>query len=296
MKPSFVTRLWESILSICSTGPDSVPGLYRVAWGPKAWVWWRPSVPVSPTLSLETASFPAKDHSAPIPRHGSLPADRLIRLPDGISDLQAAAVTLKGITAQYLLRRTYRVKRGDTILFHAAAGGVGSIACQWAKHLGATVIGTAGGPAKASVRNSQRLRSCHRLYAGECCRPRPEITAGKKVQVVYDWVGHDTFAKSLDCLAPLGVMVSFGSASGPVAPFDIGVLAQKGSLFVTRASLSVYGAERTDLLAMAKDLFDVIDSAAVKIDIKHHYPLSEAAQAHRELAARNTIGSIVLTV
>jgi NADPH2:quinone reductase len=225
-----------------------------------------------------------------------VPAHRLLRLPDGVSDVQAAAATLKGITAQYLLRRTYPVGPGDTILFHAAAGGVGSIACQWAKHLGATVIGTAGGPSKVAF---AKANGCDHVidYTREDFVGRVlEITKGKKVPVVYDSVGKDTFSKSLECLAPLGMMVSFGNASGPIDPIDLGALAQRGSLFVTRASLSVYGAKRADLLAMAKELFELLASSTLRVEINRTYPLSEAAQAHRDLADRKTAGAIVLTV
>ena len=223
-----------------------------------------------------------------------MPADRLVKLPDGISDLQAAAMMLQGMTVQYLIRRTFRVNKGDTVLFHAAAGGVGLIACQWLKHLGATVIGTVGSDEKAEL---ARAHGCdHPVnYRTENFVERVrEITEGAGVPVVYDSVGKDTFESSLDCLAPLGMFVGFGNASGPVAPFNMGVLAQKGSLFLTRPTLMTYTAKRDDLLASANDLFDVVLSDAVKIEINQTYPLAETAQAHRDLEARKTTGSTVL--
>jgi NADPH2:quinone reductase len=223
-----------------------------------------------------------------------IPAHRLVQLPDEIPDRQAAAMMLQGMTAQYLLRRTYRVKAGDTILFHAAAGGVGLIAIQWAKHLGATVIGTVGSQEKAEM---ARSHGCDHpiLYNDEDFVARTkEITGGRGVDVVYDSVGQATFMKSLDCLRPIGMMVSFGQSSGSVPAFDPGILAAKGSLFLTRPSLMAYTAKREDLLEHARDLFEVVESGAVKIEIKQEYPLSEAAQAHRDLEARKTTGSTVL--
>jgi NADPH2:quinone reductase len=223
-----------------------------------------------------------------------IPAHRLVKRPDGISDRQAAGMMLQGMTVQYLLRSTFRVKPGDTILFHAAAGGVGLIACQWAKHLGATVIGTVGSPEKAEL---ARAHGCDFpiLYREEdwVARVR-EITDGEGVPVVYDSVGRDTFMKSLDCLRPLGLMVSFGQASGPVGPFDAGVLAAKGSLFLTRPTLMTYTANREDLLASAGELFDAVLSGAVRIEVKQTYALSDATRAHRDLEARRTTGSTVL--
>ena len=223
-----------------------------------------------------------------------IPADRLVRLPETVNDQQAAAMMLQGMTAQYLLRRTYRVKPGDKILLHAAAGGVGLIACQWAKHLGATVIGTVGSHEKAALASAN---GCDHplLYREEDWVARvQELTAGEGVSVVYDSVGKDTFLKSLDCLKPLGVMVSFGQASGPVPPIDPGILAAKGSLFLTRPSLMTYTAKRKDLLDSARELFDVFESGAVRVEIQQTYPLSQAAQAHRDLEARKTTGSTVL--
>jgi NADPH2:quinone reductase len=229
-----------------------------------------------------------------------MPADRLVVLPDGISDQQAAAMMLKGMTAQYLIRQTYKVKEGDTILFHAAAGGVGLIACQWAKAWGVTVIGTVGSDEKAEL---ARAHGCDhtilytRLYTRENFVERVrEITHGSMVPVVYDSVGKDTFAASLDCLAPRGLMVLFGQSSGAVEPLNLGILAQKGSLYVTRPTLGTYAAKRADLLAMAQDLFDVVLTGTVKIEINQTYPLREAAKAHQDLQARKTTGSTILTV
>jgi NADPH2:quinone reductase len=223
-----------------------------------------------------------------------VPADRLVPVPDGISDEQAAAMMLKGLTAHYLLRRTFRVQSGQTILFHAAAGGVGLIACQWAKHLGATVIGTVGSEQKAEL---ARAHGCDHLirYDQEDLVARVrEITGGKGVPVVYDSVGQSTFQKSLDCLAPLGMMVSFGQSSGKVPPLDTGILAQKGSLYLTRPTLMTYVAARADLLAGAHELFDVVQSGAVRIEIHQRFALRDAAEAHRTLESRKTTGSSIL--
>ena len=224
-----------------------------------------------------------------------LPAHRLVKVPDGISDVTAAAMMLKGLTAQYLLRQTYRVKPGDTILCHAAAGGVGLILCQWAKHLGATVIGVVGSDEKAAL---ARAHGCdHPIVTTREDFPQRvlEITNGQKVPVVYDSVGKETFVRSLDCLAPLGLMVSFGNASGPVEPINIGVLGAKGSLYLTRPSLGTYVAKRENLVKMASELFDVVLSGAVKIEVHQTYPLREAARAQRDLEARKTTGSTVLS-
>jgi NADPH2:quinone reductase len=225
-----------------------------------------------------------------------MPVDRLIKLPEAIGDKQAAAMMLQGMTAQYLLRRTYRVQRGDTVLVQAAAGGVGLILCQWASHLGATVIGTVSSDEKAAL---AKANGCHHpvIYTREDFQARVlELTGGRKVPVVYDSVGKDTFAKSLDCLRPIGMMVLFGQSSGSVPPFDLGQLAAKGSLYITRPSLMAYTAKREDLLASAHELFDVVVSGAVKISINQTYPLREAAQAHRDLEARKTTGSTVFTL
>jgi NADPH:quinone reductase len=225
-----------------------------------------------------------------------IPADRLIKLPDSIDDKTAAAMMLKGLTTQYLIRQTYRIKAGETILLHAAAGGVGLILAQWAKHLGVTVIGTVGSDEKAKL--AQAHGTAHTInYAREDFVKRvDEITGGKKVPVVYDSVGKDTFLKSLDCLAPLGYLALFGASSGNVEPLNLGLLAQKGSLYVTRPTLNTYGAKRENLVAMAKELFEVVQSGAVKIEVHQTYPLKDAAKAHADLAARKTTGSTVLTV
>jgi NADPH2:quinone reductase len=225
-----------------------------------------------------------------------MPADRLVPVPDGITDQQAAAMMLKGMTAWYLVRRTHVVKPGETILIHAAAGGVGQIVCQWAKHLGATVIGTVGSDQKAAL---VKQHGCDHpiVYTREDFVARVgEITGGKKVPVVYDSVGKDTFFKSLDCLAPLGLLALFGQSSGSVPPVDLGILAGKGSLFVTRPTLNTYTASREDLLTAANDLFSVVKSGAVKISINQTYPLRDAAQAHRDLESRKTTGQTVLTI
>jgi NADPH2:quinone reductase len=225
-----------------------------------------------------------------------MPADRLVALPDGISDQQAAAIMLKGLTTQYLIRQIYKVGQGDVILFHAAAGGVGLIACQWAKALGATVIGTVGSDAKAEL---AKAHGCDHpiVYTREDFVERVrELTNGQKVPVVYDSIGKDTFLKSLDCIRPHGLLVLFGQASGPIGPVDLSIFAQKGSLFFTRPTLNTYAAKRADMLAMAKDLFEAVLSGKVKIEIGQTYPLKEAAQAHRDLEGRKTTGSTVFTV
>jgi NADPH2:quinone reductase len=225
-----------------------------------------------------------------------LPADRLVVQPEGISDQQAAAMMLKGLTVQYLIRQIHKVDKGDTILFHAAAGGVGLIACQWANSLGGTVIGTVGSDEKAKIAHAHGC-AYPIIYTREDFVERvAQITRGEKLPVVYDSIGKDTFMKSLDCLKPRALMVSFGQSSGPIGPVDLGIFTQKGSLFFTRPTLNTYAARRADLLAMAKDLFDVVLSGAVKIEIKQTYPLKEAAQAHRNLESRKTVGSTVLIV
>jgi NADPH2:quinone reductase len=221
-------------------------------------------------------------------------ADRLVALPSGIDERVAAAIMLKGLTAQYLLRRTYRVDAKDTVLIHAAAGGVGLIACQWAKHLGATVIGTVGSEAKAEL---VRRHGCDHtiLYDREDVAARVrELTGGRGVPVVYDAVGQSTFDRSMDCLAPLGLLVSFGQASGAVAPFAIGRLAEKGSLYLTRPTLATYVRDRADLLSAARDLFDVVGRGAVHVEIGQSYPLRDTARAHTDLEARRTTGSTLL--
>ncbi len=221
-------------------------------------------------------------------------ADRVVKLPDAIDDRTAAAMRLQGLTVQYLIRQTHRVAAGETVLFHAAAGGVGLIACQWLKHLGATVIGTVGSAEKTEL---ARAHGCtHTInYREEDFAARvKELTNGEGVPVVYDSVGKDTFEGSLQCLGPLGLMVSFGSSSGPVPSFELGRLGALGSLFITRPTLMTYAAKRADLEAMSEELFEVVLSGAVKIEINQTYPLSETAQAHRDLEARKTTGSTVL--
>jgi NADPH2:quinone reductase len=237
--------------------------------------------------------------SAPVGAYAEarlIAADRLLKLPDGIDDKRAAAMMLKGLTVQYLIRQTYKVKRGDTILCHAAAGGVGTILTQWAKHLGATVIGTVGSDEKAAI---AKAHGCDHtiVYTREDFPKRVlEITGGKKLPVVYDSVGKETFVKSLDCLENYGLMVSFGNASGPVENLNLGLLASKGSLYLTRPTLNTYGAKRENLVAMAKELFDVVLTGAVKIEVNQTYPLKDAAKAHRDLESRKTTGSTVMTV
>ena len=234
--------------------------------------------------------------SAPIGAYASqrvINADRLVKLPDDIDFRTAAAMMLQGLTAQYLIRRTYRVKAGDTIVVHAAAGGVGLILCQWAKHLGAQVIGVVSTEQKAELARAHGAKHTivgHDNVAAEVKR----ITGGAMVPAVYDSVGKDTFAASLDCLAPLGMMVSFGSASGPVPPFDISILAAKGSLFLTRPTLATYTAKRSDLVSAAEELFEVVRAGVVKINVNQTFPLKDAAAAHRAIEARQTTGSTVL--
>ena len=225
-----------------------------------------------------------------------IPANRLIKLPDSIDDKTAAAMMLKGLTAQYLIRQTYRVKSGDTILLHAAAGGVGTILSQWAKHLGAIVIGTVGNEEKAKLAKAHGCAHTIIYTKEDFVKRVDEITGGKKVPVVYDSVGKDTFLKSLDCLAPLGVAALFGASSGNVDPLNLGLLAQKGSLYVTRPTLNTYAAKHDALVAMAKELFEVVQSGAVKIEVHQTYPLKDAAKAHADLAARKTTGSTVFLV
>jgi NADPH2:quinone reductase len=223
-----------------------------------------------------------------------MPADRLCLLPDGISFEQGAAMMLKGMTVQYLIRRTYPVKPGEAVLFHAAAGGVGLIACQWLKALGAVVIGTAGSDEKCRLAIQHGADHCINYRTGDFVARVKELTHGEGVPVVYDSVGKDTFAGSLDCLRPLGLMVSFGNASGPVPPMALTVLASHGSLFLTRPTLATYVARRADLEATAKDLFDVVASGKVKIGIGRRYALKDAAQAHRDLESRGTTGASIL--
>lgn len=224
----------------------------------------------------------------------NIPAHRLLQLPDAIDFTTAAAMMLQGLTTAYLLRRTYRVQPGDAVLIHAAAGGVGLIACQWAKALGATVIGTVGSDAKAVL---AKAHGCDHVINYSCedftARVR-EITGGEGVPVVYDGVGKDTFMGSLDSLRPLGMMVAYGNASGPVPPMDLLLLSQKGSLFVTRPTLMSYTAKRADLVALGSELFDVVAAGKVRIEINQSYALKDARQAHLDLEARLTTGSTIL--
>ncbi len=222
------------------------------------------------------------------------PVARLVKIPAGIKDETAAAMMLKGMTAWYLCRRTYRVKKGDTIVVQAAAGGVGQILCQWAKHLGATVIGTVGSDEKVAIAKKAGCKHVVVMSREKLSERVKAITKGKGVPVVYDGVGKDTFMESLDCLAPCGLMASFGNASGAVAPVNIGILAQKGSLYLTRPTLVNYTATREDLLTAARELFAVVKKGAVKIAINQRYPLRDAERAHRELESRKTTGSTVL--
>ena len=224
----------------------------------------------------------------------NLPAARLVKVPDAIADRQAGSMMLQGMTAEYLLRRLYTVKAGETILIHAAAGGVGLIACQWDHHLGATVIGTVGNDQKAEL---ARAHGCDHpiVYTREDFVQRvQEITDGVGVPVVYDSVGKDTFMRSLDCLRPRGLMVTFGQSSGKPPPLELGILSKKGSLYVTRPTLATYTGTRDDLVASASALFEVVAAGAVKIEVHQTFPLADAAQAHRALEARATTGSTVL--
>jgi NADPH2:quinone reductase len=224
----------------------------------------------------------------------NVPASALVKLPKAISFDMAAAMMLKGMTAEYLLRRSYKVKAGDTVLVHAAAGGVGLILCQWAKALGATVIGTVGSPDKAKLAKKNGARHVI-LYRDEDFVKRVgEITKGKKCQVVYDGVGKATFPGSLDCLAPLGMFVSFGNASGPVEAFNLGLLSQKGSLFATRPTLFTYMSQPGGTASMARQLFKVVENGSVKIKVSQRFPLEKAADAHRALESRATTGSLLL--
>ena len=221
-------------------------------------------------------------------------ADRVVRLPAELSDEVAASIMLKGMTAQYLLRRTYEVGPETTLLFHAAAGGVGLIACQWAASLGATVIGTVGSAGKALIARAHGCTHVINYREDDYVTMVKAYTKGQGVDVVYDSIGKDTFPASLDCLKPLGMWVSFGQASGPVPEFKITLLSQKGSLYATRPSLHHYTASRKDLVAAANDLFDVIGSGKVKVSVNQTYPLAKAARAHQDLEARLTTGSTVL--
>ncbi len=273
-------------------------GMYKV---PLPSVIGREAAGVVESVGAEVGEFKVGDRvayaSSPIGSYAEvrlMPAERLVKIPEGITDQQAASMMLKGMTAQYLLRRTYRVKPGDLILFQAAAGGVGLILGQWAKHLGATVIGTVGSDEKAAVAKANGYDHVINYRTEDFVARVAEITNGKKCQVVYDGVGKDTFMKSLDCIAPLGLMASFGAASGPVAPVYVGDLTSRGSLYLTRPTLDTYVASRQDLVDTANDLFDVVARGIVKIEINQTYALKDAAHAHRDLEDRKTTGSTVL--
>ena len=223
-----------------------------------------------------------------------MPADKLVKLPDNVSDRSAAALMLKGLTVQYLFRQTFPLKGGETVLFHAAAGGVGLIACQWARALGVTLIGTVGSDEKATL---AKANGCAHtiVYTRENFVERvKEITGGKGVPVVYDSIGKDTFPGSLDCLKPRGLFVSFGSSSGPIAAFDIGLLLQKGSLFATRPSIAGYAVTRQDLLRMADEMLALVKAGKIVSEARQTYALKDAAQAHRDLEARKTTGATLL--
>lgn len=223
-----------------------------------------------------------------------VPADRLVKLPDAIGDVAAASMMLQGMTARYLLRETYRCTPETVLLFHAAAGGVGLIVCQWAKAIGATMIGTVGSDEKAQLALAAGCTHAINYRTEDYVRRVREITGGVGCDVVYDGVGKDTFPSSLDCLRPRGLWVSFGNASGAVPPFDVQILSARGSLYATRPTVMTYTERREDLLANAAELFGMVSSSAIKIVPSRTYPLREAAQAHRDLEARQTTGSIVL--
>ena len=224
----------------------------------------------------------------------NVPADRLVKLPNGVSDEIAAAAMLKGMTAQYLLKRTFPVRQGMAILWHAAAGGVGLIACQWARHLGVTVIGTVGSDEKIALAHENGSAHVLNLSKDDWIKRVREMTGGEGVPVVYDSVGKETWAGSLNCLAVRGMMVSFGNSSGPVTPFELGTLAAKGSLYVTRPTLASYTRDAKELQETAGDLFAVIANGAVKIQINQRFKLEDAAKAHEALHSRKTTGATIL--
>ena len=221
-------------------------------------------------------------------------ADRVVKVPGSIDDKTAGAMMLKGMTVRYLLRQTYKVGPGTVMLLHAAAGGIGLIACQWARHLGATIIGTVGSEEKGKLAKENGCTHVINYRTESFVERVKAITGGKGCDVVYDAVGKDTFPGSLDCLKPFGLWVSFGNSSGPVEPFNIIMLSQKGSLFATRPTLVTYTAKREDLVANATELFDVVSKGNVKIQVNQSYALKDAAQAHRDLEARKTTGATVL--
>ena len=224
-----------------------------------------------------------------------VPADRMVKLPPGISEVQAASMMLKGLTVHYLIHTTYPVKKGETVLWHAAAGGVGLIACQWLKALGVTTIATAGSDAKTALAKAHGAEHVINYSTENFVERVKAITGGKGVPVVYDGVGKATWEGTLDCLRPRGLVVSFGNASGPVAPVNLGVLSAKGSLYVTRPTLATHIASRADLVARSNDLFEVVGSGKVKIETTARYKLADAQQAHRDLESRKTTGSVILT-
>ena len=226
--------------------------------------------------------------------HRVMNADRLVKIPDGIDDVTAATLMLKGLTVQYLFRQTYALKAGETILFHAAAGGVGLIACQWARALGVNMIGTVGSDAKAELAKANGCAHTIVYTREDFVARTKELTGGKGVPVVYDSIGKDTFPKSLDCLAPRGLFVSYGAASGPIAAFNIGLLAQKGSLYATRPTLFTYAATRESITAMADDVFKLVLAGKIKSEARQQFPLREVAAAHRALESRVTTGATVL--
>jgi NADPH2:quinone reductase len=223
-----------------------------------------------------------------------MPADILLKLPDAISFETGAAMMLQGLTVQYLFNRTYKIKPGETILFHAAAGGVGLIACQWARAVGVNLIGTVGSKEKAELARAHGAAHVINYNTEDIVQRVLEITNGEKVPVVYDSVGKDTFTRSLDCLRPLGLMVSFGNSSGAVPPFSLSELVSRGSLYITRPTLGHYAATRADLEAMAADLFEMVASGKIKVDVNQKVPLADAAQAHIALESRKTTGSTIL--
>ncbi|WP_334130056.1 quinone oxidoreductase family protein [Sneathiella sp.] len=225
-----------------------------------------------------------------------MPVKNLIVLLDNIDDETAAAMTLQGMTTEYLVQRSYPVKKGETVLFHAAAGGVGLLACQWLRHIGATVIGTVGSEEKGELAKAHGCTHVINYRTEDFHKRVMEITDGKGVPVVYDSIGKETFEKSLDCLRPRGLLVSFGNASGPVRGVDLGILAAKGSLYVTRPTLMTYNATREELEKSAGDVMALVASGAIKVSINQRYPLEEAAKAHADLEARKTTGSTILTV
>jgi len=224
-----------------------------------------------------------------------VPADRMVKLPQGISEEQAASMLLKGLTVHYLVFTTYPVKKGETVLWHAAAGGVGLIACQWLKALGVTTIGTAGSAEKLALAKAHGADHLINYSTEDWVKRVKEITGGKGVPVVYDSVGKSTWEGSLDCLRPRGLIVSFGNASGAVAPVNLGILSTKGSLYVTRPTLATHIASRADLVERSNALFDIVKSGKVKIETTKKYKLADAAQAHRDLESRKTTGSVILT-